>query len=298
MLTSFMKELKNFKDSELEIITNNLHSLIKVKKEEVGYPIITGYNYFPDHSIEKGIIFLFSYLHRDVTHLIEIEEDLKNHPVLGSFFKNLQKNNIDYTRLKKAIYHVLDKNWRIDKSEETEYFNFNTGELLDQNKWKNNKIERFDQIPDFRDIDIGAREKNAYEIFFDLQNELIADNIVDLFIKKAVGEKLNEYGELDIFADDPINRESWSEADITPCIILGHDIMKIYHGEHMQKFSPIRKIAIIRGNNEISFYINKKYEALFKTEEYIILRAIFKKEFKDIPAFGLNRFVREYIDRI
>lgn len=121
-----MKELENFKDIELEIITNNLHSLLKEKEDKLHYPIITGYNYFPDHSIESGIIFLFTYLHRDPTHLDEIKESLENHSVLGPYFKDLQREGIGYLRLKKAVYHVLDKRWNIDKSGETNYFNLDT----------------------------------------------------------------------------------------------------------------------------------------------------------------------------
>ena len=99
-----------------------------------------------------------------------------------------------------------------------------TDEIINPVVLKNAKT--FEEIPELSNKLIKAKELNAYELDFILLEGTIA-TILDLFVKKASRDTLDEFGELDFSAPCYQNKYCWPESDAVPCIILGDEVDKL-----------------------------------------------------------------------
>ena len=293
--------MQDFSDVDLNLIKNALNHLMQDSAQNGG--IITGFNYYYALAHPSGLLISINYQHRNQDHLEAILEDLRKDPVLSDLLLPERTAELKLTRDKRAVY-FFRKDWPLPKDKtgklmrSVELFNFYTEELLDRSKL--DSAETVNDIPIYRDVKylIALRELDGIEFNLNVKTAPEACGALKLFRTKGFRLKMTETGLTYYEQGKPVyakNPEPWPDSDKTPCIILGKQISDFFP-EGIPDFKKVHKIALIRGNNELSFCIHKKYQSLLKHAAYEELKKHFGASLQDVIAYANNAFVIEYID--
>lgn len=257
---------------KIEEILNSLMT----NNNELGRPIISGYNYFPPGGGQvKPKVIILSNIHYCDSYFQDVLRDISQVSTKKHIRTWNRRDKFGYFRWEKG-FELRDDNGIIEPG--LTIFNYLTNECLNIDNYTtatlNEKIEQ-EQLGNA----LIANGK-GYEISLEVKSITGLRLIADLFLKKS--RKLSS-------SNDEQGNSPWTNAWVVPIIYINYS---------KDIFPPrgFNDCILFRFNNKIgeySFLINSAYTTLCKTLEGSYLKAY---GFKALTCYANHDFIR-YIDR-
>lgn len=273
-----MFNLKNFTEKEISLLEIGFQNLLDTQ-------IITGVNYY-GQVFESDVCIPLNYLHHSVEH----EEQLKN---LIRKRKRLKKLLSNWRKREKQSTYFWDKTWPIKEEERQQGIEFYiNGKKVDPHLI--DEIESLDEIYVGEGITL-ARDR-GYDINLDItsQSELLQLlNLFRIYCSRFLVNADWDY-RIDKNGNPQDNPKMIKEAYNLPVIIYRNRFD--LHKNPLRGFKPLKKIALIRGQEELSFCVDEAYNQLIVNPVFANLIMRFRKEYLEEVAYGNALFVN-YLNR-
>ena len=189
-------------------------------------------------------------------------------------------------RDKRAVY-VWDKKWPIKAEEKQagiEFYILKTGQRID--------VERIGKIDEvYQGEDVIVAKDRGYDLNFNINSRVTLIGLINLLRENMAPFVLDKDG-MPIFGkggETLPNKNPLPEPYDVPVVIY-RDRFGLFE-KSIRGFKKIKRVSIIKDNNEISFCIDKKYKKLIGSPTFLELKNKLRREFSEIEVFGNNLFV-------
>lgn len=270
-----MFDLTNFTEGEQRFLAERLESLLKDN-------VITGINTY-NEIVDLDVCLPLSYLHHSTKH----EEHLN---LLMQRKKRLKQIAETWKKREKRALYRWDRTWQIKPEEKKlgiEFYILRTGQKFDADAVA--QAEKLSDIYPGNEI-VAAKDK-GYDLNFAIDSRLTLIALLNLFRKHASPVILSKDGlpEIDEQGKPKPNPDAIPEAYSVPVIIY-KDRFSLLKGP-VRGFKPVHKIALLRNEDELSFYIDQAYAHLMNSSAFQEIRTKFERDYVQTTVFGNALFV-------
>ncbi len=270
-----MFDLTGFTEEEQCFLAERLERLLKDN-------VITGINTYSE-IVDLDVCLPLSYLHHSTKH----EEHLK---LLMHRKKRLKQIAETWKKREKQAIYRWDPAWQIKPEEKqlgVEFYILKTGQKFDAGA-----VARAGKLSDiYPGNEIVAAKDKGYDLNFAIDSRITLIALLNLFRKHASPILLNKDGlpEADEQGKPKPNPDALPEAYSVPVIIYKDRFSLLK--EPVRGFKPVHKIAFIRNNDELSFYIDQAYARLMNSQAFNELQSKFEKDYAQTTVFGNALFI-------
>ncbi len=270
-----MFDFTHFTAEEQRFLAERLEGLLKDD-------VITGINTYAE-VIDLDVCLPLSYLHHSTKHEAHLKHLMQQKKRLKQIAETWKK------REKQAIYR-WDQAWQIKPEEKQlgiEFYILGTAQKFDADA-----VARAERLSDiYSGNEMVVTKDKGYDLNFSIDSRLTLIALLNLFRKHASPILLDKDGlpEMDELDKSKPNPDAIPEAYSVPVIIY-KDRFNLLKGP-IRGFKPVHKIAFIRNNDELSFYIDQACARLMNNSAFQELRSKFEKDYVQTTAFGNTLFV-------
>lgn len=270
-----MLGLKNFEERELALLRADLEALLDDQ-------IITGINGYSE-VFDFDACLPLSYLHHSEQHKNKLSEKMDEHKRLKRLAETWK------TRDKKAIYW-WDPDWPIKDEEKEQGIEFYI--LRNWQKFPDEQIKIAKTISEFyHGKELIVAQDRGYDLNFQIDSRITLLGLINLF-RKHVTPFLTDKTGKPVYNEQgqrKVNKEAIVEPYWVPVIVY-KDRFGLFKGE-VPGFKPVLKLAIIRGNEEVSTYIDQKYSDLKVHRAFEEIQQVFAREYSETKVYANLLFV-------